>query len=326
MMSNPQKILIIQTAFIGDVILATALVESLNASLPHCKIDFLVRKGNEALLAGHPHIHRVWFWDKKNSKIRNLFSLALLIRKQKYDAVVNAHRFASSGLISMLSGAKERIGFDKNPLSLFFTKKVKHNLNEGLHEIQRNHMLIAHLTNTKASKPKLYPSANDYSNVKQYQSGEYYCMAPTSVWFTKQLPSSKWIMLCDKMRSGTIYLLGAPTDFAACENIRKQSKNEQVINLAGKLTLLESAALMHQATMSYVNDSAPLHIASSMNAPVTAFYCSTIPAFGFGPLSSQSRIVESEFDLDCRPCGIHGYKQCPQGHFKCAEAIDIESL
>lgn len=77
--------------------------------------------------------------------------------------------------------------------------------------------------------------------------------------------------------------------------------------------------------MNYVNDSAPLHLASAVNAPVTAVFCSTVPAFGFTPLSDFSKIVETKHELDCRPCGLHGFHACPKGHFKCAE-IDAEEI
>ena len=79
---------------------------------------------------------------------------------------------------------------------------------------------------------------------------------------------------------------------------------------------------MESATRNYVNDSGPLHLASSVNAPVTAFFCSTTPNFGFGPLSENSAIVEVE-NLDCRPCGLHGHKTCPKGHFECAEKMNV---
>ena len=82
---------------------------------------------------------------------------------------------------------------------------------------------------------------------------------------------------------------------------------------------------MKNAKMNFVNDSAPLHFASAMNAPVTAIYCSTIPAFGFGPLSDISHIAEIDYKLDCRPCGLHGFKACPKGHFKCSE-IDVNKI
>ena len=83
---------------------------------------------------------------------------------------------------------------------------------------------------------------------------------------------------------------------------------------------------MQNAKMNYVNDSAPMHIASAMNAPTTAIFCSTIPAFGFGPLSDNSKIVETLEKLDCRPCGIHGYSACPKGHFKCGFGIEIKNV
>ncbi len=97
-------------------------------------------------------------------------------------------------------------------------------------------------------------------------------------------------------------------------------------NLAGKLSFLQTAALMKDATMNYVNDSAPLHIASSVNAPVTAIFCSTVPSFGFGPLSEKSFIVEIQEIIPCRPCGLHGFKKCPEKHFKCAYNIKSEQL
>jgi len=102
--------------------------------------------------------------------------------------------------------------------------------------------------------------------------------------------------------------------------------DETIINLSGKLSFLESAALMQGAVMNFVNDSAPMHMASAMNAPVTAVYCSTVPSFGFGPLSDKSFVVETLEKLSCRPCGLHGYKDCPQGHFKCAYSIANKKL
>lgn len=122
-----------------------------------------------------------------------------------------------------------------------------------------------------------------------------------------------------------VYLIGGKEDIPLCELIRKSSGRENVINLAGQLSLLESAALMKNARMNFVNDSAPLHLASAVNAPVTAVFCSTIPAFGFGPLSDQSTVVETKLALDCRPCGLHGFRQCPKGHFRCAE-IDAAEI
>ncbi|MGB4849516.1 MAG: glycosyltransferase family 9 protein [Saprospiraceae bacterium] len=322
------KFLIIQTAFIGDVVLATAIVEKLHNHYPSSSIDFLLRKGNETLLYDHPYVEKVLIFDKKNHKYRNLRFMIRFIREQKYDYVINVQRFFTTGLITALSGAKHTIGFDKNPLSYLFSQRVKHEISahgDGTHEVARNLKLIEKLTDTTFFKPKLYPTLEDFKKVSGTK--DYVCIAPASVWFTKQLPAHKWIELINGLPEDlTIILLGAKGDFDLCEDIKSSIVNRQssIQNLAGKLTFLQSAALMKNAKMNYVNDSAPLHFASAMNAPVTAFFCSTIPAFGFGPLSDDSQIAEIDYKLYCRPCGLHGYDKCPEGHFKCSE-IEIKS-
>lgn len=326
---NLQKILIIQTAFIGDVVLATALIEKLHAFSGDMQIDFLLRKGNESLLAGHPHIHETLVWDKKKNKLRNIFKTLKKIRNNHYDKVINVQRFFATGFLTAFSGAKQTIGFDKNPLSFLFSKKIKHQVGGGraLHETQRNAELIEDFTNNTVYKPRLYPSSADETSVDVWCDRKFITISPASVWFTKQFPASQWVSFIENIPSGfTIYLLGGPGDEWLCHSMRENSKRSGVKVLAGSLSFLQSAALMRRASMNYVNDSAPMHFASAMNAPVTAVYCSTIPGFGFGPLSDISHIVEIEEKLYCRPCGLHGYKACPQGHFRCARDIQERQL
>ena len=321
-----KNFLIIQTAFIGDVILATAIVEKLHTYFNDAQIDVLVRKGNESLLDNHPFIHQTLVWDKKGKKLKNLFSLSKQIRQNKYDYVINLHRFGSSGFLTWRSGAKHKIGFDKNPFSMFFTQKFPHQIGNGKHEVERNQQLIEKLTDQQASKPKLYPTTTQYNKVKSITNNKkYIVVAPASVWFTKQAPKSKIIELINlQPKDLTIYLIGAPSDKNYCQSIIDESQSSQAINLAGQLSLLESAVLIEQAQMSYVNDSAPLHLASAMNAPVKAFFCSTVPEFGFGPLSDNAEILQINEPLDCRPCGLHGFKECPKGHFKCGYNIKLQ--
>lgn len=325
-----QKILIIQTAFIGDAILATGILEKLHAYFPEAEIDFMLRKGNEGLLKDHPYLHQLIVWNKKEGKLKNLWRILKQIRHRKYDKVINVQRFAATGMLTTFSGAKETIGFDTNPLSFLFTKKVKHIISSGdlpKHEIERNNDLIKHFTDDKAFRPCLYPSNEDLEAVAKYKSMPYICIAPASVWFTKQYPKQKWISFINKLTPGIqVYLLGGKEDIALCNEIVTACPNIKVTNLAGQLNFLSSAALMQDALMNYVNDSAPMHLASAVNAPVTAIYCSTLPSFGFGPLSDKQSIVEILESLPCRPCGLHGYKACPLGHFKCAWKIEDRQL
>lgn len=325
------KFLVIQTAFIGDVILATPLIEKIHRCIPGAIVDILVRKGNESLLTEHPKLRKTIIWDKKNGKYANLWRLLRQIRQEKYDVVVNCQRFAASGLLTAFSGAAMRIGFDKNPFARFFTHRIRHQIadtKQFAHEVDRNLSLLSGLCDDSPERPKLYPSPADERKAEALaEGGPFICIAPNSVWFTKQWPAHQWIRLIGLLPPHIrILLLGSPADHAACEHIRAAHPDRAIQNLCGQLNLLQSAAVLRRARMNYVNDSAPLHLASAVNAPVCAIFCSTIPAFGFTPLSDRSIVVETEIALDCRPCGLHGYKACPKGHFRCAESIDPKRL
>jgi heptosyltransferase-2 len=286
-------------------------------------------------------------WDKRSAKNKALFTLIGDLRRNEYDHIINCQRFLSTGLMTVLARGREKIGYDKNPLSVLFTRTVKHVIGDPStplrvtpHEVDRLNALIEHLTDGTRPLPRLYPTAEDRAKVEAiirshrlastaphehmgtWAHGHmpYVCIAPASVWFTKQWPEHKWIELVKTLpREHQVFIIGAPGDTALAQRIIAASGRG--VDLTKDLRLLESAALMEGASMNYVNDSAPLHIATAMNAPVTAIFCSTVPAFGFGPLRANGRVVETPEKLDCRPCGLHGHRACPKGHFRCAEGI-----
>ncbi len=321
-----KKILVIQTAFIGDAILATGVLEKLHKRYAEAEIHFLVRKGNESLFENHPFLKQVLVWDK-SKKYSDLWRLLQVIRKESFDVAINLQRFGTTGLLTAFSGATRTIGFQKNPFSFLFSESYAHEIQNGKHEIERNHELIKNITDNNFEKPRLYPSEKDINVISKYIENPFVCLAPASVWFTKQLPETKWIELINKTNSACkIYILGSKVDNGLAQRIMSAAANKNVENLCGKISLLQSTALMKQAVMNYVNDSAPLHLASAVNAPVTAFFCSTIPEFGFTPISDNSIIIETETKLTCRPCGLHGKRICPEGHFKCGRTIDIYAV
>jgi heptosyltransferase-2 len=319
---NYNKILIIQTAFIGDTILATALIESLHKQNPNCSISICLRKGNESLFKNHPFLEDVIIWDKKNGKYKALWQTLKAIRDKKYDALINLQRYMSTGILTAFSGAKHKIGFDKNPLSFLFTEKHKHPFGDGTHEIERNVQLVKKLGISASDKPKLYPPSIEHIELPV----SFITISPSSVWFTKAYPKEKWIEFIDQIPEINILALGGPSDQDYIQSIINESNHNQIHNFCGKASLLESAAIMKKATMNYVNDSAPLHLCSAMDAPVSAIFCSTVKEFGFGPVGENSRIIETKEKLNCRPCGVHGKKSCPKGHFKCGLSIQVKHL
>jgi len=326
------RILIIQTASVGDVILATGILEKMHQHFPGAQISFLIKRGSESLFNGHPFLYHLYVWDKSR-KYRDLIRLIREIRKERFDLVINLQRFFLTGCLTLLSGARETRGFIKNPLSRWFSRSFPHEIGNGKHEISRNQRMIEDLTDSYPARPVLYPPSGEDVMSAHNISKPFYTISPASLWMTKQYPAIRWAELIRNMPSGAmVVLLGSKQDRKLCEQILnlassgEQAFPGQILNLAGELTLPGSASLMREARMNVTNESAPMHLASSTNAPVTVLYCSTVPAFGFGPLSDNSAIIETEEHLACRPCGLHGRRECPEKHFNCAMTIEIRKI
>lgn len=367
------KILVIQTAFIGDTILASHFAAEVHQNFPQHEIHFLLRKGNEIVIEGLNSVSRVWIWDKSQGRYLALFRLISQLRKFHFDFVFNLHRHGSSGLVTAAVHADIKVGFKENPLSYFFDHRVRHRIpyqigDLYLHEIDRNLELLQvvradlGIVPLLGRRPLLPLTDKIHESLKEkvpdvIQKKNYVVVAPASVWFTKAWSEDQFTLLVSKLsQSCDVFLVGAPSDRELCQRIlcnaeadldlelsktRSQATTHsistqtekigfKIVNLAGMLSLLETAALMSKAKRVFVNDSAPLHLASAVNAPTTAVFCSTTPKFGYYPLADQSYSIELSKEetkqLGCRPCGLHGHNACPRGHFKCSKMIQVEQV
>ena len=158
--ASSKTILIIQTAFIGDTILASNFARVVKTQYPDAKIHFFLRKGNESVIQGLPTIEKTWIWDKQGGKTKNLIKLIMELRKIRFDMVFNLHRHFNSGLVAALMKSQFKSGFSQNPLSFFYHRKINHQIPDprGWHEVQRNLELIPGfkiVDNSKIYKPEL---------------------------------------------------------------------------------------------------------------------------------------------------------------------------
>jgi heptosyltransferase-2 len=352
---RPKKILIIQTAFLGDVILALPMIQTLKNLIPDSEIDFLCIPNTANILENNPSVNKIIKFDKKGKdKLGKLFNIISDIREEHYDVILCPHRSFRSALITYFSRATVRIGFDRNSYSFLLTHKVQYD--KKAHEIQRNLDLISaipglDLDETKISdNPKLYPTEKDIkivdtlfkpinltnsknstnsTNLKNSTNSinSHISFAPCSKWFTKQLTKDKSIEiikgLIDKKYS--IVLLGGAEDFNFCKEIEKEISNESLLNLCGRLTPIQSEVAISKSSVLITVDSAAQHLGAVTDTPIVLIYGSTNSSFGFYPLKSEHVIIEDN-NLDCRPCTDHGRTECPLGHFKCIKDLDTEEI
>lgn len=330
----PERILIIQTAFLGDVILSLPLLQIVKKKYPLSAIDFLCIPATSQLLMNNPYVNEVIVYDKRNSGMKGFISLVNKLRNKKYDLIISSHRSFRTAVISKLSFAKKSITFDKSSLSFLYDERVSYD--SSLHEIQRNLKLLLPLgiKEKDIARPELFPGKEECAKVNEFLSDEnirdndrYICIAPGSVWFTKRFPKEKFVKVCDLLKDEDIkiILIGGESDKNLCEYILKSTVNKNIINAAGKLSVLESAELIRRSSLLISNDSAPLHIANSVETDVIAIFGATTPAFGFFPFGKKDVIIET-IGLKCRPCSIHGGNECPVKTFICMNEIDEKRI
>jgi len=338
-LNGKQKILIIQTAFLGDTILSLPLAQSLKNILPECEIDYLCIPATANVMENNPNIHDIIRYDKKaGRKIRNLIKMISFIKERKYDIIICPHRSLRSALITYFSDAKIRIGFNKNVLSFLLTTKAKYLKNE--HEIKRNLELIKLIPgivindNMLSLKPDLFPSQDDKNTANELlnkfitEKDKLICFAPCSKWYTKNLPEKIAVDIINSLneKGYKVSLIGGMEDEKFCRLIEGQANDKnKVLCLAGKLTPLQSSYAIQRSCALITVDSAAAHIGASTGKPIVMIFGSTIPAFGFYPLTSKNIIIENN-NLDCRPCTDHGRGSCPKKHFKCMLDLDITDI
>ncbi len=321
-----ERILIIQTAFLGDLILSTGFFRKVKEKYPDSYITLLVNKGTESILSGNPYINEVIPIDKKKTFKNPLFFLLFLftLRKKNFSICLSPHFSHRSSLISYFSGAKIRIGYFESGFSFLHTKRFSRPL-RGPHEVEKLFFL---LEETNILNPEIYLKADDVKNISEIidKKPSYIAIAPSSLWETKRMPIFKFSELIKLILSKTEYLpiiIGSKND-RALSKILNDEFGDKILDLTGNTSLLELSYVISKSKCVISNDSSPIHIASAFNIPTLAIFGATIPEFGYTPLSDKTYI--SQIQIECRPCGIHGGKVCPKKHFKCMIDQDIRLM
>jgi heptosyltransferase-2 len=328
------KILIIQTAFLGDVILCTPLIKATKKLFPHSFISFLLIPETKNILENNPHLNEIIVYDKKGKEkgLKNFFKMVEKIKRKNFGLALIPHRYLRSALLAYLARIPQRIGFDKSTGSFLFTQKVTYQNN--WHEVDRNLSLLSDFNRGLPDKtPELFPTSEDFSYASQLlqdsgvkENDKMVGIAPGSVWATKRWLPERFAEVSDFLieeAGAKVIFLGSKEDERLCSEIAKLMEEKPVI-LTGKTNILQSAAIISKCKVILSNDSAPVHIASAMRKPVVAIFGSTIPEFGFAPYGEGNIVIEKK--MKCRPCGIHGKNRCPEKHFKCMTEITTREV
>lgn len=277
------NILIIHTAFIGDIVLSTALVSKVKEKYPDSDIYYLTTPLGKEILKNNPKIKEIIVYDKrgKDKGFVAFISFVRKIRKLKIDVCLTPHRYLRSSILSLLSGASIRVGYDIASLSFVYNKKIKYDKTK--HEVEK---LLSFVDDSpKRFELEMYPSEKDKIKIDTilknfFQNKKIILIAPGSKWFTKRWPEEYFKTLIQNLvkRNDLLIVITGGKE----EKEIELNLDSKVLDLRGEISLLELAELTKRAILVVSNDSAPIHITSAFpNTRIVGIFGPTVKEFGF---------------------------------------------
>ncbi|MBL7661134.1 lipopolysaccharide heptosyltransferase II [bacterium] len=328
-----ERILLVQTSFLGDLVLSTPVISALQEIFPAAKISLLTTVESADLVRSDPHVNAVITFDKRRSDagLKGLFRLAKQLRGEKFDLAVSLHRSWRTAVLLFLAGIPRRVGFAEASARFLYTQTCPGRDLE--HAVLRNLAIVRNFGVDPQTLPAdlklcLPQAAREKAAqvLQTFGNKRIVTIAPGSVWLTKRWLPEYFAEVARQLNAAdfAVCLVGGPSDREAAQLI-ETTTGSQVLNLVGKLTLIESAAVIAKSELLITNDSAPLHIGSAFKVPTAAIFCATVPEFGFGPWQNRHLNLGVE-GLSCRPCGRHGRQYCPTGTHACRKNLTPEMV
>ncbi len=332
--SPPSKILVIQTAFLGDAVLTTPLLGALREQFPQSQLVVLCTPEIAEVFERHPAVSKVILFDKrgKDRSWGSQWKLIQRIKSTSFDLAIIPHRSVTSALLARLAQIPRRIGFSASQGRWFLTDVVP--FQWGVHDVERNLALLKVFgVQNPSGELWLKPESDTDQRVgSRLQAAgvrpndKIVGINPGSVWATKRWLPEGFAAVADRLirESGAkVIFVGSSKDAITIGQILSVMK-EKPINWVGETTLKELVATIARCRVFLTNDSGPLHIAVASQVPTVALFGPTTRELGFFPYGSGHMVIEKE--LPCRPCGLHGANKCPLDHFKCMKEISAEEV
>jgi len=335
-MDSAEKILVLQTSFLGDVVLTTPLLSALKRRFPSARLSVLCTPQAKPLLEGNPDIHEILTDDKKGDGRGwlGIWRKAKELRQKGFTMALSPHKSFRSGLLLFLARVPRRVGFRKSAGWFFYHHRVQRD--PSRHDAERMLSLLQPFVSEHGGdrgELQVFADAGAEETVERLfrslgisGNGVTFGINPGSVWATKRWTAEGYAELMVRLNERyrcEILLFGGPEDVKVVERIQRLS-GQLGISLAGKIALRELVSAIGRCDLFITNDSAPMHIAVARGIPVVAIFCATTRALGFYPYSSRAVVVEK--DLPCRPCSSHGGRRCPLGTEDCMRLIRSDDI
>jgi heptosyltransferase-2 len=331
-----KRILVMRYRFIGDTILAVPFLRNLRAAYPDAVIDVLVGPESGKVLEGCPYVNELipydttkfHKYDRGQGKPRSLLSYAMELRKRKYDTCFVLKRSLSSAILSVLIGAKYRIGYGTQGRSFLLTHQFPfrtdiHEVESVLDALRAVHIPIGDKSLEAWTSVEEQRQLSEIAPAVDKAGSTKILVHAAAAHPDKMYPIADWAKVMQQLRArhqdATFFFTGAERDFELYEELQKLAQIEGV-NLAGKLSLRLSIALLQKMHVAACVDSGPAHLGAAAGIPVVAVFGPTDPV-RWGPWGEHHTTVTR--DMSCRPCN---YKKSCDDRRECLTQLDPSQI
>lgn len=314
------KILVIRLSSIGDIVLTSPVVRCLKNQVPDAEIHFVAKQKFSHVVASNPYIDKI---HTLGSSVKDLIPS---LKEEKYDFIIDLHQnFRSNRIKSALrvkSYSVNKLNFRK-----FLLVHFKIDIMPSKHMVDRYMETVAPLRvkNDGGGLDFFIPEEDRFTpeSLPESHRNGYIAFVIAGTYSTKKLPVDKIAEICRSVEHPVILLGGKKEREEAAKVV--ELTNEKVLNLAGRLSLNQSASLVRDARVVLTNDTGLMHIAAAFQKKILSFWGNTVPAFGMVPYQANPASERLEVkDLKCRPCSKLGYHKCPRKHFKCMNDLNVQ--
>jgi len=324
---RPLKILIIRFSSIGDIVLCSPVIRVLKQQL-QAEIHVLTKRSYRGITEANPYVDRVFGIEKRVSEVLPL------LRREKYDRVIDLHNNLRSWQVRLRLGVKSR-AFDKINLQKWLMVRFKINRLPSRHIVDRYLDTVKDLGARDDGRGLDYfipaealLSREELNSRLGLPPGEpFVALVIGAAHATKRLPQDRLIELCDRI-GYPVVLLGGPEDSQTGAAIVAATRS-RVWNACGGFSLHQSAAILQQAALVVTHDTGLMHIAAALDKPILAIWGNTLPEFGMYPFYGEKEDRHRNFEvrgLSCRPCSKIGFGSCPQQHFRCMQEQPLDDI
>lgn len=315
---------VIQTAYMGDVILTTPLLSTLAAE--HGPVDVVTTPQSAPLLEAHPAVRSVIRYDKRGEDRGwpGLRRVAGIIRRNRYAVAYLPHRSWRSATLVLLARVPRRIGFEDSAAAPLYTRRLPRPVHA--HETQRLWSLAEVTPGTAMPPVTLGLGESDHAAADHWLTthavaSPFIALGPGSPWGAKRWPRYPALAAALDL---PVVAIGGPTDQALGEAIVAAAPG-RAFSACGQVGPRVSAALIARAQALVTNDSSPLHLGLAVGTRMVALFGPTVPSFGFGPTDDRDICLGMD-DLLCRPCATFGPAVCPLEHHRCMQDLGVERV